>query len=701
MSGTVLRFLILALSTAIFAAPNMFGSRGTMRTHSAKTMGNGKLAIGVSLEGSIDENKLRNKQFYHIASNAVRVDVNGVVQTDGSGNYVKDNTGAFLTETEWNSLADAERDAYLAGNSARIAQNPAQVDSTPVTEVLDMTFRPFIAIGLSNYFDVGVTVPYHMDRITKTDAEASPDLNTVSGNALGDVEIWGKLQYPPYEHDPTFDMALFGMVTVPTGNKDKGFVPKEIYYIPGESKVPITPGDDTYDPKYFSAEQVTATLLMLWTLDFYHLNREVPVELNLNYGITTTVKKNLDNVFILNASLLWHANDMVGFFVDFAGQTRFSKFDAGFDLGADPMLVSLGGQVTTPNGIFFSATLEFGLSDPNPQDIDTLHINDPADVENKDTYYQILPTTSTAFSGIIGWEGHLVAQDRDKDGINDEDDACPDNPEDLDAFDDFDGCPELDNDQDEIEDVDDKCPLDPEDQDGFQDQDGCPEDDNDNDGIKDLKDKCPNAAEDFNQFEDEDGCPEATEDTDKDGIPDVNDRCIDVPEDLDTFEDFDGCPEKDNDKDGIYDELDKCPNAAEVVNGFDDEDGCPDAKPKPKKKPMAKKAKIVLHGVTFESGKATLKETSFEKLADVAQTLVENPQVVIEISGHTDNRGSRKLNSKLSQARAQSVVDYLISQGVGKNQLKAKGYGPSKPVATNRTADGRAKNRRIEMMRVK
>jgi len=98
--------------------------------------------------------------------------------------------------------------------------------------------------------------------------------------------------------------------------------------------------------------------------------------------------------------------------------------------------------------------------------------------------------------------------DRDKDGIYDNEDECPDDPEDKDGFEDEDGCPEPDNDRDGIFDVTDKCPMEPEDRDGWQDQDGCPEDDNDGDGIEDGKDECPNDPEVMNGFEDEDGCPD-------------------------------------------------------------------------------------------------------------------------------------------------------------------------------------------------
>lgn len=98
--------------------------------------------------------------------------------------------------------------------------------------------------------------------------------------------------------------------------------------------------------------------------------------------------------------------------------------------------------------------------------------------------------------------------DADGDGIQDAEDACPDQPEDMDEFEDDDGCPDLDNDQDGVADAEDKCALDREDKDGYEDIDGCPEVDNDNDGFKDADDKCPDQPEANNGFKDDDGCPD-------------------------------------------------------------------------------------------------------------------------------------------------------------------------------------------------
>jgi hypothetical protein len=166
--------------------------------------------------------------------------------------------------------------------------------------------------------------------------------------------------------------------------------------------------------------------------------------------------------------------------------------------------------------------------------------------------------------------------DRDGDGVRDRDDLCPGLPEDLDGFQDRDGCPDYDNDQDGVPDAIDKAPDQPEDYDGFEDGDGIPDPDNDHDGVLDRDDLCPDDPEDLDGRQDDDGCPDEFADRDGDGIEDTRDGCPDQAEDVDGFEDDDGCPEADNDLDGIPDELDKCPDQPEDYNGQADEDGCPD-----------------------------------------------------------------------------------------------------------------------------
>lgn len=233
----------------------------------------------------------------------------------------------------------------------------------------------------------------------------------------------------------------------------------------------------------------------------------------------------------------------------------------------------------------------------------------------------------------------------------------------------------------------DKCPEIPEDIDGFQDTDGCPDLDNDGDGLNDDCDTCPDQPEDFDNFQDDDGCPDP--DNDGDGVIDAYDNCPNEAEDKDGFQDDDGCPDLDNDGDGILDTLDKCSETPAGVAV--DENGCP--------KVAELKEALVLEGVTFELGSAELRPESFVILDEVAESLMAWPLVKIEIQGHTDSSGSDKLNKELSSRRAESVRTYLELKGVHSYRMTAKGYGEEMPVATNSTKAGRAQNRRVELIR--
>jgi len=246
-----------------------------------------------------------------------------------------------------------------------------------------------------------------------------------------------------------------------------------------------------------------------------------------------------------------------------------------------------------------------------------------------------------------------------------------------------------DRDGDGIPDNLDKCPNEPEDKDGFQDEDGCPDLDNDGDGIPDALDKCPNEPEDKDGFQDEDGCPDP--DNDGDGIPDVLDKCPNEPEDKDGFQDEDGCPDPDNDGDGIPDIRDKCPNEPETFNNYKDDDGCPDEVPA-----EVKKFTGVIEGINFRTGSADILSGSYVILDRAVKVLQDYPEVNLEISGHTDNRGKPDYNRSLSQRRADAVKTYFVQRGIASTRLQAIGYGPTRPIADNKTQSGRATNRRTE-----
>ena len=258
------------------------------------------------------------------------------------------------------------------------------------------------------------------------------------------------------------------------------------------------------------------------------------------------------------------------------------------------------------------------------------------------------------------------------------------------------------------------CQYGEEDLDGFVDYDNCRDPDNDQDGIADEIDVCPNEPETRNEFEDEDGCPDELlaghtdapgaeplpelkppSDRDSDGITDDDDACPDEAEDLDAFEDLDGCPEPDNDKDSIVDTTDECPLQAEIINGVDDDDGCPDEGKSAVT--VTDKAILILEKVYFETNKATIKPQSFNLLDQVAATLRANPQITrVRVEGHTDDRGAANYNEQLSQARADSVREYLVTKNVEADRLESRGFGESTPIDTNKTNAGRANNRRVE-----
>ncbi|MEO7037937.1 MAG: OmpA family protein [Polyangiaceae bacterium] len=210
--------------------------------------------------------------------------------------------------------------------------------------------------------------------------------------------------------------------------------------------------------------------------------------------------------------------------------------------------------------------------------------------------------------------------------------------------------------------------------------DGCPAPkDSDGDGIVDERDACPNEAGPAPT-----GCPDR--DSDHDCVPIPADKCPDVPG-LPT----DGCPDPDPDHDGITGAADKCPDKPETVNGFEDSDGCPDTLPE-----KVKKYAGVVAGIEFDLGQATIRPTSRPTLDGAAAVLTEYSALRIAITGHTDNIGDRTKNVDLSKARADSVKTYLVGKGIDASRIETRGAGPDEPLADNKLAAGRQKNRRIE-----
>ena len=254
----------------------------------------------------------------------------------------------------------------------------------------------------------------------------------------------------------------------------------------------------------------------------------------------------------------------------------------------------------------------------------------------------------------------VAPRDRDHDGVADASDACPTRAEDRDGVDDADGCPEEDDDHDGLVGAADRCPSQPEDRDGFTDDDGCPDLDNDQDRLPDRVDQCPDVAEDADGRNDDDGCPDCDDDGDQ--VPECGgtaaqpaDRCPGQP----------GRPE------------DGCPYAGLVVTD----------------------QRIELRQpIEFAAGRARVLPASSALVAELARALNENPTLTIRIEAHTDSQGRARANLRLSRARAAALRRLLIRRGIDRRRMVSVGYGEERPTAENTTAEGRAENRRVEIV---
>lgn len=288
-----------------------------------------------------------------------------------------------------------------------------------------------------------------------------------------------------------------------------------------------------------------------------------------------------------------------------------------------------------------------------------------------------------------------IIKDADNDGVSDKNDKCPGTPTGVTV--DKTGCP-LDKDVDGVADSKDECP----DVAGSATLNGCP--DKDKDEIADGKDRCPDVAGVIGLK----GCP----DVDKDGIADIDDKCpnTSIGYKVDTA----GCP-LDNDKDGVANEEDLCPDAAGplALKGCADTDGdgvsdntdrCPNEKGNiadkgcPVIAPVdIKKIADIAGKLFFENDSAELKASSFVQLDYLVVILNRYNATNLQIEGHTDSNAGDKYNINLSQLRAESVKTYLISKGIPETRITALGFGDGKPIASNETSSGRAKNRRVEL----
>jgi OmpA-OmpF porin, OOP family len=270
----------------------------------------------------------------------------------------------------------------------------------------------------------------------------------------------------------------------------------------------------------------------------------------------------------------------------------------------------------------------------------------------------------------LGLTFKFGGKDTDGDGIYDKDDACPT----VAGPKEFNGCPDTDGDK--IIDKDDACPEVA----GLAAFNGCP--DTDGDGVADKDDKCPEVA----GLKSLGGCP----DTDGDGVTDKSDKCPTVKGPAANA----GCPYTDKDNDGVLDKDDKCPD----VKGTVENNGCPvEVVSDEAIKKLNDYAKTIL----FDTGKSSFQAQTMPVLQAITAILKEYPSSKFSIEGHTDSAGKADKNLALSKNRAAAVVNYLVSNGITADRLTSSGFGSTMPIADNKTKEGKAANRRVEVKLVK
>ena len=278
------------------------------------------------------------------------------------------------------------------------------------------------------------------------------------------------------------------------------------------------------------------------------------------------------------------------------------------------------------------------------------------------------PDAPSHFQHSAGLIFKFGGKDTDGDGIYDKDDACPE----VAGLKEFNGCPDTDGDG--IQDSADACPEVA----GLAALNGCP--DTDGDGIADKDDSCPEVA----GLAALNGCPDA----DGDGVADKDDKCPTVAGPKENA----GCPWPDTDGDGVLDKDDKCP----TVKGTVANQGCPEVSEEVMKT-LNNYGKVIL----FDSGKSTFQKGTYTVLQSITSILNEYPYSKFMVEGHTDSDGSNQLNQALSENRAAAVKNYLIENGISTDRLRSTGFGETKPIATNKTAKGKAMNRRVEISLIK
>ena len=584
------------------------------------------------------------------------------VQLDAD-NFKPATTGAFFGVNDTSILPSLQ---LQAGLFFHLVDKPFLVLDSVTNEVTALIARQnildlTIAVGLFERLELSLTLPAALSQ----QGEARDKIDQgpqITGGAIGDVLLGSKLKLYGDASKDGISAAAVLRLTAPTGNQDQLL------------------GGNT---------ALNLSLLGQW--------RSGPLQVAANFGPklqqresfffeSLTVGSSLQ--YSVAASYLAHPKASVGAELD--GAIAIVGADAS---GTSPLEGRLGAKLNAARGLWVPVGLGVGLLDG------------------------VGAPRFRVFAGVSFTP--QANPDPDQDGLTGSDDRCPKKAETKNQYEDEDGCPDTlpendpdgdtfigaadqcptekgallgcpDDDNDQIANQADKCATQPEDLDQFEDTDGCPEEDNDRDGLADKDDNCPLQPGTVNTL----GCP----DQDADGVADIGDNCPQEPEDVDQFEDQDGCPDNDNDKDTIADKDDQCPNEAEDFVSA--KEGCPEKK---SGITITKATTIDLseRRIFFDINSDKIQKRSYETLDLVVQVLNEHPEYKkVLIEGHTDDIGNVETNQKLSERRAKSVQDYLISKGIDPSRLSYQGFGMTRPLVKEKTRDARDKNRRVEFVLV-
>ncbi|MFO0656473.1 MAG: OmpA family protein [Polyangia bacterium] len=355
---------------------------------------------------------------------------------------------------------------------------------------------------------------------------------------------------------------------------------------------------------------------------------------------------------------------------------------------AKTMQISLGGGTTffqvpgAPDFRFLTRLAYAPFRDAKAPDADGDGIPDHSDA---------CPSEAGVASKDPKKHGCPLPNDRDRDGVIDPDDLCVDVPAGKNPDPERRGCPLGDKDGDGVLDPQDLCPTEAAGKVPDPKRLGCPAGDADSDGVLDPEDLCPSEPVGKVPDPNRKGCPD--KDSDGDGVFDSQDQCKDVHAGLMPDPMKAGCPSPDRDGDSIADPVDACPDKKGAPSADPKKNGCPGLV-------VVESGQIViLKQVFFATGKDTILKVSYPVLDAVVMALKAFPDIKrVRVEGHTDNQGKADYNTSLSDRRAKSVMAYLIVKGIEARRLDSQGFGPSKPIADNKTVKGRALNRRVDFV---